>query len=118
VSTSSMETAAVPACDSVSRKRKILEAKPETVSAHTNPRHWHLIDAFRDLTGVPMVLNTSFNENEPVVCTPEEALDCFLRTSMDVFVPVGGRDGDNSAYRTKPCNDWLCFNTGPDSGSF
>ena len=45
-----------------------------------------LIEAFRDLTGVPMVLNTSFNENEPVVCKPEEALDCFLRTRMDVLV--------------------------------
>jgi carbamoyltransferase len=52
----------------------------------TNPRYWRLIDVFRDLTGVPMVLNTSFNENEPVVCTPEEALDCFLRTSMDLLV--------------------------------
>ena len=38
------------------------------------------------MTGVPMVLNTSFNENEPVVCKPEEALDCFLRTEMDVLV--------------------------------
>ena len=45
-----------------------------------------MIEAFRDLTGVPMVLNTSFNENEPVVCRPEEALDCFLRTQMDVLV--------------------------------
>ena len=45
-----------------------------------------MISAFRDLTGVPMVLNTSFNENEPVVCKPEEALDCFLRTKMDVLV--------------------------------
>ena len=55
-------------------------------SRHTNPRYYRLIEAFRDLTGVPMVLNTSFNENEPVVCTPEEALDCFLRTKMDVLV--------------------------------
>jgi carbamoyltransferase len=39
----------------------------------------------RHMTGVPMVLNTSFNENEPVVCKPEEALDCFLRTHMDVL---------------------------------
>ena len=42
--------------------------------------------AFEALTGVPMVLNTSFNENEPVVCRPEEALDCFLRTQMDLLV--------------------------------
>ena len=52
----------------------------QTVSRRTNPRYHRLIESFRDLTGVPMVLNTSFNENEPVVCEPEEALDCFLRT--------------------------------------
>jgi carbamoyltransferase len=45
-----------------------------------------LIQAFEALTGVPMVLNTSFNENEPVVCTPREALECFLRTRMDMLV--------------------------------
>jgi carbamoyltransferase len=58
----------------------------QTVYRATNPRYARLIEAFRDLTGVPMVLNTSFNENEPVVCRPEEALDCFLRTKMDVLV--------------------------------
>jgi carbamoyltransferase len=61
----------------------------QTVYEHTNPRYHGLISAFRDLTGVPMMLNTSFNENEPVVCRPEEALDCFLRTKMDVLV-MGG----------------------------
>ncbi|HIP82941.1 MAG TPA: hypothetical protein EYH19_05125, partial [Desulfocapsa sulfexigens] len=44
------------------------------------------IECFRGLSGVPIVLNTSFNENEPVVCTPEEALNCFLRTKMDILV--------------------------------
>jgi carbamoyltransferase len=58
----------------------------QTVSRRTNPRYYLLIEAFRDLTGVPMLLNTSFNENEPVVCQPEEALDCFLRTRMDILV--------------------------------
>ncbi len=58
----------------------------QTVYEHTNPRYHGLITAFNDITGVPMVLNTSFNENEPVVCKPEEALDCFLRTKMDVLV--------------------------------
>ncbi len=58
----------------------------QTVYEETNPRYWKLIEAFRAETGVPMVLNTSFNENEPVVCRPEEALDCFLRTKMDVLV--------------------------------
>jgi carbamoyltransferase len=58
----------------------------QTVQRDTNPRYYRLIEAFRDLTGVPLVLNTSFNENEPVVCKPEEALDCFMRTKMDVLV--------------------------------
>jgi carbamoyltransferase len=58
----------------------------QTVLTHTNPRFHALITAFFEQTGVPMVLNTSFNENEPVVCKPEEALDCFLRTKMDVLV--------------------------------
>ncbi len=58
----------------------------QTVYRHTNPRYYQLIEAFAAITGVPMVLNTSFNENEPVVCHPEEALDCFLRTRMDVLV--------------------------------
>jgi carbamoyltransferase len=58
----------------------------QTVTRHTNPRYYRLIEYFRDLTQVPMVLNTSFNENEPVVCAPNEALDCFLRTKMDALV--------------------------------
>ncbi len=58
----------------------------QTVHAETNPRYHALISAFRDVTGVPIILNTSFNENEPVVCRPQEALDCFLRTKMDVLV--------------------------------
>jgi carbamoyltransferase len=58
----------------------------QTVYQRSNPLYHHLISAFRDLTGVPLVLNTSFNENEPVVCEPKEALDCFLRTRMDLLV--------------------------------
>ncbi|RLF35588.1 MAG: hypothetical protein DRN08_02810 [Thermoplasmata archaeon] len=58
----------------------------QTVSKEENPLYWHLIKEFDRLTGVPVVLNTSFNENEPIVCTPDEALDCFLRTKMDVLV--------------------------------
>ncbi len=58
----------------------------QTVTHEDNPRYYAVINAFRARTGVPMVLNTSFNENEPVVCRPEEALDCFLRTKMDVLV--------------------------------
>jgi carbamoyltransferase len=58
----------------------------QTVRRETNPRYYRLIGTFAEHTGVPIVLNTSFNENEPVVCRPEEALDCFLRTQMDVLV--------------------------------
>ena len=61
-------------------------ARLQTVSRQTQPLYWRLIRAFGDLTGVPVLLNTSFNENEPIVCRPEEALDCFLRTKMDVLV--------------------------------
>jgi carbamoyltransferase len=58
----------------------------QTVSRRSNPRYWNLIKAFERVTGVPMLLNTSFNENEPIVLRPAEALDCFLRTHMDVLV--------------------------------
>jgi len=58
----------------------------QTVNDQTSPRYHRLISTFGKMTGVPIVLNTSFNENEPVVCKPEEALDCFLRTKMDVLV--------------------------------
>src|SRR5207244_4905659 len=90
--------------DAVPCRRRVFQIRPEkralipavghvdgsgrlqTVCLRTNPRYCRLIRAFRDLTGVPMVLNTSFNENEPVVCEPAEALDCFLRAAMDVLV--------------------------------
>jgi len=58
----------------------------QTVSERTNALYYCLIESFRELTGVPMLLNTSFNENEPVVCDPCQALDCFLRTRMDMLV--------------------------------
>jgi carbamoyltransferase len=58
----------------------------QTVDRDANPRYYALIESFRAITGVPLVLNTSFNENEPVVCKPQEALDCFLRTKMDLLV--------------------------------
>jgi carbamoyltransferase len=58
----------------------------QTVSARTNPTYYRLIKAFEAITGVPVVLNTSFNENEPIVDTPQQALDCFLRTRMDAIV--------------------------------
>ncbi len=58
----------------------------QTVCQMTNPKYHALISQFFSITGVPILLNTSFNENEPVVCTPQEALDCFLRTKMDLLV--------------------------------
>ena len=58
----------------------------QTVTEDGNPRYYRLIRAFSGKTGVPMLLNTSFNENEPIVCRPEQALDCFLRTRMDLLV--------------------------------
>jgi len=57
----------------------------QTVSREVNPRYWQLIKAFEAETGTPVVLNTSFNENEPIVCTPDQAIDCFQRTRMDAL---------------------------------
>lgn len=61
-------------------------ARLQTVSRNTHPLYWRLIRVFGDLTGVPVLLNTSFNDNEPIVCNPQEALACFERTNMDVLV--------------------------------
>jgi carbamoyltransferase len=70
----------------------------QSVSREENPLYYDLIAAFDRKTGIPSVLNTSFNENEPIVCTPEDAIDCFLRTKMDVLV-IGpyfcARNGDS-----------------------
>ncbi|HSE34176.1 MAG TPA: carbamoyltransferase C-terminal domain-containing protein [Pyrinomonadaceae bacterium] len=57
----------------------------QTVSQELNRRYYQLISDFDRLTGVPVVLNTSFNENEPIVCTPNDAIECFLKTKMDVL---------------------------------
>jgi carbamoyltransferase len=74
-------------------KRKLLCAvnhvddtgRLQTVTRDENPMYYDLISAFHRRTGLPVLLNTSFNENEPIVCTPEEAIDCFQRTRMDVL---------------------------------
>ena len=58
----------------------------QTVQKKTNPRYHSLINEFKKITGIPIVLNTSFNENEPIVCQPDEALETFLRTKMDILV--------------------------------
>jgi|HubBroStandDraft_2_1064218.scaffolds.fasta_scaffold06921_2 carbamoyltransferase len=57
----------------------------QSVSREENPLYYELIRAFEQKTGIPVVLNTSFNENEPIVCRPEEAIDCFKRTRMDAL---------------------------------
>jgi len=62
-------------------------ARIQTVSRATNPRYWTLIDAFMRLTGCAVLVNTSFNvRGEPIVCTPDEAYRCFMRTEMDFLV--------------------------------
>ena len=58
----------------------------QTVSKEFNSRYYSLIDAFRKRTQIPILLNTSFNENEPIVDNPDQAIDCFLRTNMDMLV--------------------------------
>ncbi|MCX7944063.1 MAG: carbamoyltransferase [Deltaproteobacteria bacterium] len=75
-------------------KRKMLPAvthvdgtgRLQTVHKDITPKYYKLINKFREKTGLPILLNTSFNENEPIVNTPEEALDCFLRTEMDALI--------------------------------
>jgi carbamoyltransferase len=75
-------------------KRKLIPAvchidgtdRLQTVNHNINQKYYNLIKEFGELTGVPILLNTSFNENEPIVNTPEEAIDCFLRTKMDTLV--------------------------------
>ena len=57
----------------------------QTVTREVNPRYYQLISDFCELTGVPVILNTSFNENEPIVCTPQHAIDCFMKTRMDAL---------------------------------
>jgi len=61
-------------------------ARPQSVSSRTNPKYWKLIKAFKDITGVPVILNTSFNVQEPIVCTPDEAVNTFLKTQVDYLV--------------------------------
>ena len=58
----------------------------QTVTRAQNRRYYDLLTEFGRISGVPILLNTSFNENEPIVCSPKEALDCYLRTKMDVLV--------------------------------
>ena len=72
---------AIPAVNHVDDTGRV-----QAVTREANPRYYALIEAFAERTGVPILLNTSFNENEPIVCTPDEALACFGKTRMDVLV--------------------------------
>ena len=74
----------------------------QTVEQDVNPLYWKLIRRFGDITGVPLLLNTSFNENEPIVNTPAQAIDCFLRTRMDVL-------GIGSYFLLKSENLRVCY---------
>jgi len=60
-------------------------ARVHTVNRQISPKYWQLIREFEKITSVPVLLNTSFNENEPIVCTPAHAVDCFLRTEFDIL---------------------------------
>jgi len=88
-------------------------ARVQTVSRRTNPRYWQLIDAFKRLTGCPVLVNTSFNvRGEPIVCTPEDAFRCFMSTGMD-FLVMGDHLLDK---REQPADDtgrWQ-IRTSPD----
>ncbi len=69
----------------------------QTVDREVNPLYWQLIKEFENITSVPVILNTSFNENEPIVCRPQEAVDCFMRTRMDALII-----GNYLVRKTKP----------------
>ena len=68
----------------------------QTVEADVNPRYYKLIEEFDRIAGVPVLINTSFNENEPIVNTPAQAINCFLRTKMDALAI--GQEYSQSAH--------------------
>jgi len=61
-------------------------ARPQMVNKHVNPRYWNLINEFKKLTGIPMLLNTSFNVQEPIVCSPQDAINTFKNSNFDALV--------------------------------
>lgn len=62
-------------------------SRVQSVSKITNPVFWNLLDAFEEITGFPILVNTSFNvRGEPIICSPDEAIQCFLKTDMDILV--------------------------------
>jgi carbamoyltransferase len=75
----------------------------QTVDREHAPLYWKLINAFYERTGVPVVLNTSFNENEPIVCTPDEAIAVLQRTKMDALIIANYVVEKDSTIRHSPC---------------
>jgi carbamoyltransferase len=78
----------------------------QTVERDVNPLYWSLLHRFGELTGVPILINTSFNENEPIVNTPAQAIDCFLRTKMD-FLTIGSFVARKSACGAREFADQI-----------
>ncbi len=82
-------------------------ARLQTVNKKVNPRYWQLIKAFYDLTGCPVIVNTSFNvRGEPIVCTPAEAYTCFMRTNMDYLVLGNYLLDKKEQPKFKDVEDW------------
>ena len=61
-------------------------ARPQMVNKDVNPRYWRLINEFKKITGIPMLLNTSFNVQEPIVCSPQDAINTFRNANFDALV--------------------------------
>ena len=82
-------------------------ARIQSVSKQTNPRYWNLINEFKNQTGYGLLVNSSFNvRGEPIVCTPDDAFRCFMRTEMD-FLVVG-----NFVFDKTNKKNWLTILTG------
>merc|ERR1711991_458669 len=82
-------------------------ARVQTVSKETNSRYYNLINSFKKLTGCPIVVNTSFNvRGEPIVCTPEDAYRCFMRTEMDILILENQILYKNKQSKVKNDSSW------------
>ena len=94
-----MEKLSVPKSDFPSITHVDFSSRLQTVDRKTNPLFWSLLTTFKQQTGCPMLINTSFNvRGEPIVCTPEDALDCFIATDMNYLV-IGNTIFDKTQYK-------------------
>ena len=97
-----VQRSSIPAITHVDYSSRI-----QTVSSQTNPRYYNLIKAFKKLTECPTLINTSFNvRGEPIVCTPQDAYRCFMRTEMDVLVLENQVLYKESQYNIKTDENW------------